>query len=125
MRSKSEIMEVNNTTADKEKALRAVLTCRSKREAAAVAGITERTLRNYFQQPDFNSAYKEAMSELMQDASQQAKAALSTALSVLVEITEDAQAPPASRISAARSLLEYGLKLDDWKPPDPLDIFGL
>ena len=29
------------------------------------------------------------------------------------------------RTSAARSLLEYGLKLDDWKPPDPLDIFGL
>ena len=57
----------------------------------------------------------------MQDANQQAKAALS----VLVEITEDAQAPPASRISAARSLLEYGLKLDAWKPPDPLDIFSL
>ena len=105
--------------------MRAVLTCKNKREAAAAAGITERTLRNYFQQPDFTSAYRDAIADLMQDANQQAKAALSTALSVLVEITEDAQAPPASRISAARTLLEYGLKLDDWKPPDPLDIFSL
>lgn len=112
-------------TQSKEKALRAVLTCKNKREAAAAAGITDRTLRAYFQQIDFQTAYQEAINDLMQDANQQAKSALSTAISVLSEITEDAQAPPASRIAAARSLLEYALKLDDWKAPSKFDILDL
>lgn len=112
-------------TANMEKALRAVLSCKNKREAAAAAGITERTLRGYFQQYEFRKAYQEAMNDLVQTAEKQAKASLSSAISVLLNIATDEQVPSAARISAARSLLEYGLKLGESNPRNTMEIFDL
>ena len=112
-------------TANMEKALRAVLSCKNKREAAAAAGITERTLRGYFRQYEFRKAYQEAMNDLVQTAEKQAKASLSSAISVLLNIATDEQVPPAARISAARSLLEYGLKLGECNPRNTMEIFDL
>lgn len=47
-------------THKKERLLAALLTSRTKKEAAKAAGISERTMRTYFDDPEFRAAYKQA-----------------------------------------------------------------
>ena len=61
---------------------------------------------------DFRAAYKEALTELLEDASAQSKRNLSRALDVLAEVMESGENSQV-RISAARSALEYALKLTE------------
>ena len=96
-------------TPRKEKALAALLVSRTRAEAAKVAGIAESTLRSYMQDSEFVDRYKQAFGDMMRDAARQAQRTLSPALSTLREIMEDKGAQ--ARISAARSVLEYSLKL--------------
>lgn len=49
----------------------------------------------------------------MEDAARQAQQAIAPALSTLREIVEDTGENSQARISAARSILEYGLKLTE------------
>lgn len=98
-------------TLRKEKALQALLVCRTRAEAAKAAGIGESTLREYMRDPAFFAAYQKAMTGLVKEAAAQAKQSLSPALSTLREITEDVEQGATARIQAARSLLEYGVKL--------------
>ncbi len=100
-------------TPRKEKALHALLVCRTRAEAAQMAGIGESTLRSYLQEPDFQQRYKEAFGGLVRDAARQAQQAITPALSTLREIMEDKDEQAQARISAARSTLEYALKLTE------------
>ena len=50
---------------------------------------------------------------MIEDAAAQAKQSLNPALSCLREIVEDVDATATARIQAARSLLEYGLRLTE------------
>ena len=70
-------------TPNKEKLLAALLTSRSKKEAAAAAGIAERTMRTYFEDPEFCQRYREAFAGVIEDATRQAQALLMPALSTL------------------------------------------
>lgn len=100
-------------TQRKEKALQALLVCRTRREAAAMAGIGESTLRGYLQEDEFQARYREAFGNLIQDATRQAQQAIAPALSTLREIMEDKGEQSQARITAARSTLEYALKLTE------------
>lgn len=100
-------------TPNKEKALAALLTQPTKAAAAEAAGIDARTLRRYLSDPEFQAAYKEAFSGLITDATRQAQQSLAPALGTLREIVEDNEQGAAVRIQAARSLLEYGLRLTE------------
>ncbi len=100
-------------TPRKEKALQALLVCRTRAEAAQAAGIGESTLRTYFQDPEFTERYEAAFAGMVRDAAQQAKQTLSPALSTLREIMEDGTEQTQARITAARSILEYSLKLTE------------
>lgn len=95
------------------KAIAALLTANSKAEAAAAAGISARTLRTYLQNPDFQRAYRQAFSELVDDATRQMQRSLTPAISTLTEIVADGEQPATARISAARAVLEYSLKLTE------------
>lgn len=99
-------------TPKKQKALLALLTQPTKEKAAA-AGITSKTLRGYLAEPDFQAEYKKAFSGLVEDATRQAQQAIAPALSTLREIVEDGTENAQARISAARSLLEYALRLTE------------
>ena len=77
-------------TPKKEKALAALLTCPTKDTAAKQAGITGRTMSIYLQDPEFQAEYRKAFGNLVESATRQAQ---------------------QIRVSAARSLLEYSLKL--------------
>lgn len=100
-------------TPKKQKALLALLTAPTREKAATVAGITSKTLRGYLADPEFQAEYKRAFSGLVEDAARQAQQAIAPALSTLREIVEDMDENAQARISAARSILEYSMKLTE------------
>ena len=100
-------------TQKQQKALAALLTNPTREAAAAAAGIGSKTLRRYLADPEFQAEYQQAVSGVIADAAQQARQSLSPALTCLREIVEDSGEPSTARISAARSLLEYGLRLTE------------
>lgn len=57
-----------------------------------------------------------------QEASEQLRAAFPEAIEALRQIAADEEAPAAARATAARSLLEYGVKLDEQAKAETLDI---
>lgn len=101
-------------TPNKVRALQALLTQPTKELAARAAGIAPRTLRSYLADPDFQAEYKKAFGQLVTDATRQAQQSLSPAISALRDIVEDDNENSSARISAARSLLEYGLRLTEF-----------
>lgn len=100
-------------TPKQQKALAALLTYPTHEKAAEAAGITSRTLRQYLQDHEFQEAYVAAVRNMVDEATRQAQSSLSPALATLKEITEDTAQTATARIQAARSLLEYGLKLTE------------
>ena len=98
-------------TPKKQKALLALLTSPTREKAAAVAGITSKTLRGYLADPEFQAEYKCAFSGLVEEATRQAQQAIAPALFTLLEIMEDREEAAQARISAARAILSHGLKL--------------
>lgn len=71
------------------------------------------TLKRYLNDDEFQQEYKKAVSGLIADAAAQAKQSLRPALSTLREVMEDAEQNGQVRVSAARSILGYGLKLTE------------
>lgn len=100
-------------TPKKQKALLALLANPTKEKAASAAGITSKTLRAYLADPEFQAEYKKAFAGLVEDATRQAQQAIAPALSTLREVVEDSGEGTQFRISAARSILEYSLKLTE------------
>lgn len=96
-----------------QKALLALLTNPTKEKAAAAAGITSKTLRGYLADPEFQAEYRKAFAGMVEDATRQAQQAIAPALSTLREVVEDSGEGSQFRISAARSILEYSLKLTE------------
>ena len=100
-------------TPKKEKALAALLVCPTRKAAAQAAGVSVRTMQDYFKDPEFLERYRAAFGELVQDATRQAQRAIAPALSALTEIMEDKDEQASARIQAARSTLEYALKMTE------------
>lgn len=100
-------------TPNKERLLAALLTSKTKKEAAAAAGITDRTMRTYFEDPEFCARYREAFANVVQDATRQAQQLLDPALSTLKEVMEDEEIPAAARVNAAKIALDYAVRLTD------------
>lgn len=101
-------------TTRQTKAIAALVSEPTKRAAAAKAGISESTLRSYLSDPAFMAEYRAAVSSMLDDATRESQQALSPALSCLREVTTDTEAPATARIAAARSLLEYALRLTEF-----------
>lgn len=100
-------------TPNKEKLLVALLTSRTKKEAAAAAGISDRTMRSYFEDKEFCQRYREAFAGVVQDATRRAQQLLEPALSTLQTVMEDEEIPAQARITAAKSIIDYSLKLTE------------
>lgn len=105
--------KVITLTQKQQKALAALLTNPTKEAAAKAAGIESKTLRRYLADPEFQSEYQKAVSGMIEDAATQARQSLSPALSCLREIVEDGKETATARIQAARTILEYGLRLTE------------
>lgn len=100
-------------TPKQQKALVALLTQPTKEKAATAAGITSKTLRSYLDDPEFRAEYRKAFSELVEDATRKVQQTLDPAVAVLREVMENDSENGQVRVSAARSVLEYGLKMTE------------
>ena len=98
---------------DKERIITALLTSDTQKEASAKAGISDRTLRSYLSNPVFNAEYQQRKQKMLADASRQIQASLKTAISALKEIVTSKTSSDGARISASRTLLEYGLRFTE------------
>lgn len=100
-------------TPKKQRALLALLTSSTREQAAKKAGITSKTLRGYLADPEFQAEYRKAFAGLVEDATRKVQQTLEPAVAVLREIMEDSNENGQVRVSAARSVLEYGLRLTE------------
>ena len=100
-------------TKNQERALAALVSYPTMKAAAAAAGIDYRTIRRYMQDPDFIVEYRRITAELLSDARLRAQQALSPALETLSKICTDENAKNMDRIAAARSILEWTIRLTE------------
>ena len=92
-------------TPNQRKALAALLVCKSRAEASRQCGLGLRTIQDYEKQPEFADALERGRRKMLADA-----ARYSDTVDTLQEIVENPDTPDASRVAAARALLDYGLK---------------
>lgn len=105
--------DTDGLTEKQRRALTALLAAPTAKEAAVQAGIGERTMKRFRALPAFQQAYRAAQAEVLEDAVCQSRQHLTGALSALADITADANAPTAARVSAARASVELALKLGE------------
>jgi tRNA U55 pseudouridine synthase TruB len=107
----------SNTVKNQEAALAALLTCANIEIAAKKAKVGARTLYRWLaEDAAFREQYRAARREIVSHAIGQMQRNCAVAVRVLAEITEDADAPASSRVSAARAILDTSVKaveLDD------------
>jgi len=93
-----------------EEAVLALLAHSTVPEAARAVGIGERTLWKWMQREDFREAYRKARAEVVRHAVAQVQRGMGKAVETLVEVMEDKGAPQGSRVSAAKAMLDLGLR---------------
>jgi hypothetical protein len=62
------------------------------------------------QDPNFDRAYRRARRDAMGQATAQLQQASGSAVKALRAVAEDTASPPAARVSAARAVLDIGLR---------------
>lgn len=100
-------------TARQQKALTALLTHSTHKEAAKAAGISDRQLRSYLKDPEFKKEYRARLDLVLDEATTAAKRAMTPAVKTLVEIASDRKKADTTRVLAARAILDAGLRLND------------
>lgn len=91
----------------KEAAVLALLTARSIEDAARTAGVPPRTLHRWLKEPEFQTAYREARRNAFAQATARLQQATGAAVSTLLKIMVDTNAPPSTRVRAADSVLDH------------------
>ncbi len=87
------------------KVLIALLSTLTIKDAAEQCGLSEATIYNYLNQPDFRSVYTNLVNEKMKDALQKSKLLSSTAVETLAELMQDKSQPGRVRLGAAELVL--------------------
>jgi transposase-like protein len=97
-------------TRKKEEAIAALLTQRNVEEAARAAGIGTQTLLRWLKIPEFQKAYREARRAAFGQSIARLQQASSAAVSTLLKVMVDPNAPASTRVRAADSVLDHGAK---------------
>ena len=98
---------------NQEKAIAALLNYSSIPEAAKSIGIGERTLFRWLKLDAFKIGYREARQEVVSQSIARIQAGMSKAVKTLTEVMGDKQAPASARVSAAKAMLDLGLKANE------------
>jgi len=100
----------------KEEAIVALLSQRSVDEAARIISVTPRTLYRWMKDPEFDAAYREARRAAFAQSVARLQQASGAAVSTLLKIMVDTNAPASTRVRAADSVLSHtakAIELDD------------
>ena len=97
-------------TRKKEQAISALLSQPTIKAAAEVVGIGEKTLWRWLQNQDFQETYMEARRQVVQQVISKVQQSMGKALDTLLEVMEDPDSPASSKVQAARSIIDFGLK---------------
>jgi hypothetical protein len=100
----------------REGAIAALLSQRNVEEAARVAGIGANTLWRWLRLPEFRAAYRLARREAFAQSVARLQQAATAAVSTLLKVMVDPNAPAASRVRAAGWVLEHAaraIEVDD------------
>ena len=110
MENRTKANETERLTGKQQRALAFLVTERTIEAAARKAGIGRTTIFEWFQDADFQAAYRVARGDLVRHAVAQAQAACSEAVTVLREIMINGENPAGTRVSAAKAVLETAIK---------------
>jgi hypothetical protein len=94
----------------KEEAIAALLSERSIEEAARVCGMSAKTLLRWLKITEFRSAYLEARGQALGQSNARLQQATSAAVTTLLKLMVSPEAPPATRVRAAQSVVELAQK---------------
>lgn len=95
----------------REKVLAALIATDTQAAAAKLAGVDPKTVYFYLQDKDFAYEYQKAQRALVDIATVQAKKLLCPALIALQDILLNKDITATARVSAARTILEFGIRL--------------
>src|SRR5688572_8199488 len=104
----SDLTVPKGLTARQEAGLAALLNCATVLKAAEQAGVTDRTLRRWMEEPAFARAYRRARREQFAHAMSLTQRYAPLAVQELVKVMADASAPHSARVSACTTLLKFG-----------------
>jgi transposase-like protein len=99
-----------------EEAIAALLSQRNIEDAARVVGVTEKTLRRWMQEPQFNAQYLRARREGVSQAIARMQQATGAAGAVVLKLMTDPNVPAAVRLRAAECVFDRpikGIELED------------
>jgi Tfp pilus assembly protein FimT len=100
----------------KERAIMAMLTAPTMKQAADQAKIGETTLFRWLKTPDFQQDYRKARRQALDQTISRLQQATTHAVNTLQDVMVDELAPHSSRVSAAKAILDISFKafeLDD------------
>ena len=93
-----------------EEAIAALLTQRNIDEAAKTIGIAPNTLLKWMKEPGFDAAYREARRLAFRQSVARLQQASGAAVSTLLKVMLDINAPHSTRVRAADSVLDHAAK---------------
>ena len=93
-----------------EKAIVALLELPTVTEAAASVKVTPKTLYKWMAEPQFSEAYRQARADMMAGAIARLQRASNEAVKTLEIIMASNAATPASRVTAARAVLDLAIR---------------
>ena len=97
-------------SAKMEEAVAALLTHRNQEEAARAVGISVATLLRWQKDPEFDAVYREARRLAFRQSIARLQQASSAAVTTLLKIMVDPDAPHSTRVRAADSVLDHSAK---------------
>ena len=100
-------------TQKRRAALTALLQTNNKAKAARLAGVSERTIRNYWNDSEFQKEYGDACRQLLRDAARRAQVGIMPTVTALLHIVQDEGETATARVSAARVLIDATVKLSE------------
>ena len=100
-------------SAAQHRAVLALLEQPTVAEAANSAGVHRATLYKWLKDPDFQAVYREARREALRLATARLQQISSEAVEALREIVGDRSQQGASRVGAARCILDYAARMTE------------
>ena len=94
----------------KQRAIIALLEQPSIQKAATVAGIGETTLHRWLNDKAFKDSFRAAKQQIVTQAISRLQSISGKAVTALVDILDDKNHPPSTRVTAAKAVLEMATK---------------